>query len=59
MNRTSDRDTRIVALEEELRDVKDMHERLSARVDRIEELQAHMARALLKVVRELEARRER
>ena len=59
MNRTSDRETRLVALETRIQEVADRQDILAARMDRVDELQIRMASILLKLNRELGAQRER
>jgi hypothetical protein len=59
MNRTSDRETRLVALETRIQEIADRQDILAARMDRVDELQIRMASILLKLNRELGAQRER
>ena len=59
MNRTSDRDARLVVLEEQIREIRERQEVLVTRVDRIDDLQIRMASILLKLNRELGAQREK
>jgi hypothetical protein len=59
MNRTSDRETRLVALETRIQAIADRQDILAARMDRVDELQIRMASILLKLNRELSAQRER
>ena len=59
MNRTSDRDARLVVLEEQIREIRERQEVLVTRVDRIDDLQIRMASILLKLNCELGAQREK
>lgn len=59
MNRTSDRETRLVVLEEQIREIREAQAEVFARLDRIDDLQIRMASILLKINRELGAQREK
>lgn len=66
MNRASDREARLVALEERVHELLQRIEVVSGRQDataqdvtQMRELQAHMARSILKLNRELGAQREK
>ena len=59
MNRTSDRETRLAALEEQTRETREMQAVILERLDRIDDLQIRMASILLKLNRELGAQREK
>lgn len=66
MNRASDREARLVALEERVHELLQRIEVVSARQDataqdvaQIRELQAHAAQSILKLNRELGAQREK
>jgi hypothetical protein len=59
MNRTSDREARLVALGGQIRVIREAQEVLATRVDRIDDLQIRMASILLKLNRELGAQREK
>jgi len=66
MNRASDREARLVVLEERMHELLQRIEVVSARQDataqdvtQIRELQAHVARSILKLNRELGTQREK
>jgi len=59
VNRTSDRETRLAALEEQTRETREMQAVILERLDRIDDLQIRMASILLKLNRELGAQREK
>jgi septation ring formation regulator EzrA len=66
MNRASDRETRLVAVEERLHEVLQHLENLTVqqqdmarKVDQLQETQAYVARSILKLNREIGAQREK
>ncbi len=59
MNRSSDRETRIVVLEEQIREVREIQEDISTKIDRINERLDLLTSAVLKLNRELGAQRTR
>lgn len=66
MNRASDRETRLVALEEQMHEVlrhleefTEGQKEIRRDINQMRELQGHMSRAILKLNRELSAQREK
>jgi Tfp pilus assembly protein PilO len=59
MNRASDRDTRLAALEAQMKDVLERQEIFAANLERINGSLAHVARMVLKLNRELGAQRQK
>lgn len=59
MNRASDREIRLAALETQVRDIKERQEIMASRMDRIDERLNLLTSAVLKLSREFGAQRER
>jgi hypothetical protein len=59
MNRTSDRETRLAALEARIQEIAERQELLFADMARMGRTQASIARSVLKLNRELGAQREK
>lgn len=59
MNRASDRETRLVTLEEQVRDILQQLDGFSEAINQLRESRDLMTRALLKLSRELGAQRKR
>ena len=59
MNRSSNRETRLVALETQVQDIDKRQEIMVARMDRIDERLDLLTNAVLKLSRELGAQRDR
>ena len=59
VNRASDRETRLVALESQIRDIAGLHEAIYTRMDLIDERLDRLTGAILKLSRELGVQREK